>query len=146
MLRAIFALGIAILSALAMASKVYVQRGADGRVTFSDAASMSPNATLHTIKPATTAGMQASTPVTIPHQNEALTVLNTMEQRNLQNIAESKAKLAKLYKQAADEKNPNVRSNLLSQIQVETQSTEIYTINLNQIKKNKDALNKESSI
>ncbi|PHV00659.1 hypothetical protein CSQ88_16210 [Iodobacter sp. BJB302] len=145
MLRTLFALSIFFLSGTLLASAVYVQREANGSVTFGDAASMSPKARVHIVKPATAAAAQASGPAT-PPPNEALTILNNMEQRNLKNIAESREKLSKLYKRAAEEKNPNLRENLLSQIQAETQATEIYNANLNQIKKNKDALNKERTL
>ncbi|MFC7419423.1 DUF4124 domain-containing protein [Iodobacter arcticus] len=142
MLRALFALGTAFLSALTFASAVYIQKDANGRVTFGDAVSMPSNAKLHMVKPATAANTQASAPNPAP--NEALTVLNNMEQRNLKNITESREKIARLYKQAAEEKSPNIRANLLSQIQAETQATEIYNANLNQIKKNKEALKSPS--
>ncbi|AZN35748.1 hypothetical protein [Iodobacter ciconiae] len=135
MLHTLSALGIFFLSGTLFASAVYVQKDANGNMTFGDAASMSPKAKIHIIKPATIANMQASSPASAP--NEALTLLNKMEQRNVKSIAESKEKLSKLYKKIAEEKNQDIRTNLFSQIQAETQSAEIYNTNLNQIKKTK---------
>ncbi len=146
MLRSPFLFCVFLISAHGMAaSSVYVQRGPDGSVTFGDAASMPPNAILKTFKPANSyvAPKQASAPM---QHSEALNTLNQMEQRNLKDMAESRARISKLFNQAAQEKNKIIHAKLLSQIEVETQSSEIYAANLNQIKKSKETISKEQSI
>jgi hypothetical protein len=149
MLREILTSGASLLAATAIASTVYVQREANGSVSYSDATTMSPKATLKIIKPAaghlshpqqSTASMPTST------RNETLEVLNKMELRNIKAIAEAKAKIAALLNQANHEKNPQIHSRLLNQIEAETQSSDLYTANLNQIKKNKEAFNKEQTL
>ncbi|MGL4602648.1 MAG: hypothetical protein ACRCU9_00755 [Iodobacter sp.] len=134
-----------LLSSLAMASTVYVQRGRDGSVSYGDAASISPDkASILVIRPAT--GEKTSAPETAKQENGALEALNKMEQRNMKSLAESRSRLAKLTDQATQEKDQSARSNLQSQIETEKLAFEIYSANLRQIKKNKDIINKEQSI
>ncbi|MDW5417242.1 hypothetical protein R6242_11760 [Iodobacter sp. CM08] len=148
MLRKILTFGASLMAATAIASTVYVQREADGSVSYGDATTMSPKASLKTVRPAT--GQQsrfqstASTPASA--SNETLEVLNKMELRNIKAITEAKAKIAALLNQTNHEKSPQIRSRLLNQIEAETQSTDLYTANLNQIRKNKEAISKEQTL
>lgn len=133
-----------LLSSLAMASTVYVERGRDGSVSYGDAASISPDkASILVIRPATG---EKSAPVAAKQENGALDTLNKMEQRNMKSLAESRTRLAKLTDQATQEKDQSARSHLQSQIETEKLAFEIYSANLRQIKKNKDIINKEQSI
>jgi hypothetical protein len=146
MLRSLFLSCLLFISAQSMAaSSVYVQHGPDGSVTFGDAASMPPKATLKIFKPANSYVAPKQAPAPMQH-SEAMDTLNQMEQRNLKDMAESRARKSKLFNQAAQEKNKVVHAQLLSQIEVETQSTEIYAANLNQIKKSKETISKEQSL
>lgn len=133
-----------LLSSLAAASTVYVERGRDGSVSYGDAASISPDkASILVIRPAT--GKKTSAPVA-KQENGALEALNKIEQRNMKSLAESRTRLAKLTDQAAQQKDQTALSNLQSQIETEKLAFEIYSANLKQIKKNKDMINKEQSI
>lgn len=136
-----------LLSSLAMASTVYVERGRDGSVSYGDAASVSPDkASILVIRPATGESNKAAAPETAKQENGALEALNKIEQRNIKSLAESRTRLAKLTEQAAQEKDQTARSNLQSQIETEKLAFEIYSANLRQVKKNKDIINKEQSI